>query len=107
VTITADEWIPVVVERLAREFEPLKIILFGSYARGDADPDSDIDLLVVLESVENKHTSAVAMRRALSDLPISKDIIVTTPAEIDRFGDLVGTVLRPALREGRVVFERG
>lgn len=41
------------------------------------------------------------MRRALSDLPVAKDIVVTTPAEIDRRGHLVGSVLRPALREGK------
>ena len=46
------------------------------------------------------------MRRTLSDLPVSKDIIVTTPEEIARRGHIVGTVLRAALREGKVVYER-
>ena len=81
-------------------------MLFGSRARGDARPDSDVDLLVVLDAVESKHDAAVAMRVALADMPLAKDIVVTTPQEIARRGDLVGTVLRPALREGRQLYVR-
>jgi hypothetical protein len=46
------------------------------------------------------------MRRLLRDLPTAKDVVVTTPKEIERCGDLVGTVLRPALKEGRVLYEK-
>jgi len=94
------------VERIARQFAPLRIILFGSRARGQARPDSDLDLLVVLPRVENKRQMAVRIGNALSDLPMSKDIIVTTPEEIAERGDIVGRVLRPALREGKVVCEQ-
>jgi len=76
-------------------------------ARGDAGSGSDVDLLVVLPEVADKRKAAVDMRRALADLPISKDIIVTTPEEIARQGQMVGTVLRPAIREGTVLYERG
>jgi predicted nucleotidyltransferase len=102
----ASDWIMPMVERIARDFHPLRIILFGSQARGDAGPDSDIDLLVVLPEVADKRQAAISMRRALAGFPVSKDIVVTTPAEIARRGDLVGTVLRPALREGRILYER-
>lgn len=101
----AMEWIPVVVERLVQQFQPLKIILFGSQARGDARPDSDVDLLVVLPQVENKHEAHVAMLRALGDLSVPVDIVITTPDELARRGHIVGTIFRPALREGRVVYE--
>lgn len=103
---TAADWIPVIVDRLVQGFRPLRILVFGSHARGDARPDSDIDLLVVMPRVENKKEMAVAMLRALSDLPVSKDVIPTDQEEIRRRGHLVGTVLRPALQEGRVVYER-
>lgn len=96
-----------IVKRITRGFHPLKIILFGSWARGDARPDSDYDLLVVLPQVENKRLSAVQIGNSLSDLPISKDIVVTTPSEIAARGDMIGNVLRPALREGKVVYEQG
>ncbi len=104
--MTAIAYLPAMTERIARLFDPIKIILFGSHARGDAKPDSDLDLLVVLSRVTNKRATAVEIRRALADFPVSKDIIVTTPDEIARRGDLVGDVLRPALKEGRVLYER-
>jgi len=98
--------IAAMTERIVQQFNPLRIILFGSQARGDAGPWSDVDLLVVLPEVANKREAAVEVRRALVNFTISKDIIVTTPDEIERRGDLVGTILRPALREGKILYER-
>ena len=64
------------------------------------------DLLVVMDEVEDKRRAAVEMRRALGDLTVSKDIVVTTHDEIARRGNVVGSVLRAALREGKIVHER-
>lgn len=96
----------VMVERIVEQFQPLKSILFGSHARGEATPNSDIDLLVVMPSITSKRRQAVEIGQALADLPVSKDIVVTTPEEIEVYGQLVGTILRPALREGTVLYER-
>lgn len=104
---TLEEWIPDLVQRLVERFDPLQIILFGSLATGDGGPDSDIDLVVVVPKVDDKHRLAVDMRVALADLPVPKDVIPTDPEEIQRRGDTLGGVLRAALREGRVVYERG
>ncbi len=104
--VTQPECLPEAVQRIARRFDPLRIILFGSWARGDARPDSDIDLLVVLPHVENKRLAAIRIGNELSDLPASKDIVVTTPEEIAARGNIIGDVLRPALREGKVIYER-
>jgi predicted nucleotidyltransferase len=101
-----DVWVSRMVEEIVRRFQPLRIILFGSHARGEAGPESDIDLLVVLAKVSDKRRAAVQIRRALACFPVPKDIIVTSPDEIAAKGDLVGTVLRPALREGKVVYEQ-
>ena len=101
-----DGYVEEMVRRIADRFAPLRVILFGSRAVGTARPDSDIDLLVILPHVENSRKAAVDIRRALADLPVGKDIIVSTPAEVSRFGDLVGHILRSALQEGVVLYER-
>ena len=92
---------------ITRQFKPERVILFGSQARGAGTKHSDIDFLVVLADVSNKRESAIQIRRALAKFPVAKDIIVTTPEEIKRRGNLVGSVLRSALQEGKVVYERG
>jgi predicted nucleotidyltransferase len=93
------------VDRIVRKFHPLRIILFGSWARGSARDDSDIDLLIVLPKVEHKRKAAIEVLRALNGLPITKDVIVTTPKEIKERGQVVGNILRPALEEGKIVYE--
>jgi len=98
--------IPLMVGRIVEQFHPRRVVLFSSRARGTATADSDVDLLIVLDRVADKRRAAIEIRRALSDLSVCKDIIVTTPDEIARRSDLPGSVLRPALREGKVVYER-
>jgi predicted nucleotidyltransferase len=94
------------IERIVQGFNPIRVILFGSHARGDAGEASDVDLLVVLPTVDNKREAAIAIRRVLAEFPVSKDIIVASPEEIERRRDLVGSILRPATREGKVLYER-
>lgn len=100
------DWLPVIVARLVQEFGPLQVILFGSQATGEARLDSDIDLLVVLPQVDHKRNTAVAMLRLLRDVPIPVDVVPTDPEEIARRGQLVGTVLRGALQNGKVLYDR-
>jgi predicted nucleotidyltransferase len=102
--LTSTEMIPEITARIVRAFHPAKIILFGSHARGDARADSDIDLLVVLRHVDDGRRAAAAVLDLLTDLTVAVDAIVVTPEELERFGDRSGTVLRPALREGRVLY---
>lgn len=94
------------VKRLVQRFNPDQIILFGSRARGTARPDSDYDLLVVLPITGSKRAKQVEMRVALHDLNVPTDIIVATPDEIERRREIVGTIIRPALREGKVLYAR-
>ena len=93
------------VDRIVRKFHPIRIILFGSWARGSAREDSDLDLLVVLPKVEHKRKATIEVLRALNGLPITKDVIVTTPKEIKERGQVIGNILRPALEEGKVIYE--
>ena len=104
--MTAETIISTMVDRIVGRFQPSRVVLFGSYARGTAIESSDVDLLVVMGDVQDKRRTAVDIRRSLGDLPISKDIVVTTPDEIVSRGDVVGSVLHAALREGVTVYER-
>lgn len=95
------------VRRIVERFSPDRVILFGSYARGAAEPDSDVDLLVVMRCTESTWQQAVEIRQSLADLPIAKDVIVVTPEYFERYRDIIGTVVWPAVREGKVLYERG
>jgi uncharacterized protein len=99
--------LPQAIDRLVREFDPLRIVLFGSHARGTASADSDIDLLVVVPAMGDKRELGVAMLRSLRGVRHPIDVIPTDPQEIARRGSMPGDVLRSALLEGKVVYERG
>jgi predicted nucleotidyltransferase len=96
----AEQLIEITVERLKAQFQPQKIVLFGSHARGEANEHSDVDLLVVVDDERYQRDLDLAMRRALSDVRVPKDIVVASAGTVERYGELVGTVYRPALREG-------
>ena len=100
-----NEFISIMTERIVRDFDPLQIILFGSQARGDADRDSDIDLLVVFAELTDKRKTAIDLEDALSDVPVAKDIIVSTPEELERSRTRIGSVLRYAQQEGKVLWK--
>jgi predicted nucleotidyltransferase len=91
---------------IVRWFQPEQIILFGSYARGDADVDSDVDFLVVMPVQDSKAEQEVRIGVALHDFPVAKDIVVSTPEEFAWRKDIVGTIEYPAVREGKVLYVR-
>ena len=94
-----EECIADAVDVIAREFEPLQILLFGSQARGDAKPDSDIDLIVVFEEVENRLERSGQILNALSDMEYPKDVVVATPENIKNRSPWTGEVLYSAMHE--------
>ena len=96
----------VVVGRIVSGFDPAKIILFGSYARGTPRRWSDLDIMVLLDRVDDHGRDAVAIRRALSDVYFPKDVVVATPAEFERMAKDTGYIHYYIRKEGRVLYER-
>lgn len=94
------------VGRITRHFNPERIILFGSLARGTADKHSDVDLLVVMPDEVDRRQTAIAIMEKLSGLGFAKDVIVATPDSIKDEGAVCGYALYYALREGVVLYER-
>ena len=94
------------VRRIVKQFDPDKIILFGSHARGDAGPESDVDLLVVMPIEGSKLEEMVEMRMAVRDIRTPKDILISTPESFAWRSKTIGTVEYPAAREGKVLYER-
>ena len=80
-----------------------RVILFGSHARGEADPNSDIDFLVIEPDVEDRHTEWNRLRRALGDIEAPVDLVVLDEALAARRAKVPGTMVYHALRDGRVI----
>jgi predicted nucleotidyltransferase len=100
------DWVPEAVSRIVENFAPLRLILFGSVARGDDGPDSDIDLLVVFDRIEGRrHDVATAILQATKSVGAPIDVFVTDVNDIKQRATVPG-LLRVALREGKVVHER-
>jgi predicted nucleotidyltransferase len=95
-----------IVDKIINNFNPEKIILFGSYAYGHPTVDSDMDIMIVMDTDEKPHKRAVSVRKVLKSIGIPKDIIVKTPEEFERFKDIVGTIVYPAAHKGRIIYER-
>ena len=103
---TAQKKIEEMVRRIVERFHPEQVILFGSYARGQAGPNSDVDLLVVMPVSGSKRKASIEIDLILAGSGLPKDIIVMTPEEVARTKDIVGTIVYPALREGKVMYDR-
>ena len=94
-----------IVDRIVKTIHPKKIILFGSRARREGRPDSDIDILVIADSDEPRYKRAIPLYGALSKIMIGMDIMVYTPAEVEEWSQASQAFVTTAIREGKVLYE--
>jgi predicted nucleotidyltransferase len=92
------------VSRLVAAAQPLKVILFGSHARGDADDHSDVDLLIIEPTVSNRYEEMIRLNRALKGMLMPVDLIVISEQEFEARSRIPGTVEHAACKEGRVLY---
>ena len=93
-----------VIRRVVEVAQPEKIILFGSAARGDMNRHSDVDLLVIKEGVHRRDLAG-RIYENLYGVGAAVDVVVVTPADVERYKDSHALVIKPALQEGKVVYE--
>ena len=95
------------IDRIVAAGRPRSVILFGSYARGESRPGSDLDILVVVDdSVANTRQESVRLRRALRGICMPVDIVVVRQTDLQKLGAIPGLLYEHVLREGKRVYER-
>ncbi len=107
--VLTTDMVNTIIQRLVNEFDPVKIILFGSYAWGKPGNDSDIDLLVIVPDISTKLSSvqlSIRAHRCLRGLQIPKDILVRTCSEIDKYITVYASLEAEILEKGRVLYEQ-
>ena len=101
----ADRVIKMMAERIVEKFSPLQILLFGSRARGDAEDESDIDLIVVFPEIKDRNALAVNVALEIKDFGFDKDVLVTTPEEYALGSNCTGHAFYYAAKDAKVLYE--
>jgi len=99
-----EQTLPELVRRIVQVAHPRQVILFGSAARGEIGPHSDVDLLVVVNETPHRRRLAQAIYRNLVGVGLAADIVVVTMQDLDDYKAHPYTVIRPALEEGKVIY---
>ena len=95
-----------VTRTIVERFHPKRIVLFGSYARGDADEESDLDLFVEMETSRRPPERAIEIASVFGLHSWPMDIFVYTPQEVKQLRGKGGTLLEEIEREGKVLYEQ-
>jgi predicted nucleotidyltransferase len=95
-----------ITRTIVERFHPRRVILFGSHAPGEAQPDSDLDLFVEMETQARPPERSVEISSVFGLRPWSMDVVVYTPEEVHRLRRVHGTVLSVIEAEGKVLYER-
>lgn len=92
-------------QRLIAEFQPKRIVWFGSRSRGEGGPDSDWDVMVIAESAASQHGRIVDALRVTRDVHVPADIVVFTPSERDKLAQWKSSIVYSAEQTGVVLYE--
>ena len=92
------------VNRIVEAAHPLRVILFGSAARNEMGPDSDLDILVIVPDGVHRRKTAQNIYRKLWGLGLSKDIVVVTTGDVKRYRSSPYMVIKAALEDGRELY---
>ena len=103
-SILKQETIDELTRLIVQAAHPRRIVLFGSAARGRMGPHSDLDVLVVMPDGVHRRRTAGNIYRALSGFGYSKDIVVVTEDDVQRFGGEPSLVIYPALKDGKELY---
>ena len=105
-----DKITPEIIQSMVREivshFRPLKVVLFGSWARGNAGAESDVDLLIVQTSEEPRYKRPGPIRKLLRKYLFAKDILVYTPEEINQWANVPQAFITTVMSTGKVLYEK-
>lgn len=95
-----------ITRTIVEKFNPKRIVLFGSHARGEAKPDSDLDIFVEMETEARPPERAVQISSVFGLRPWSMDVVVYTPEEVSKLRGIHGTLLSLIEAEGKLLYER-
>ena len=101
-----DELVQEITRKIVQSFHPKRIIAFGSYARGEQKPDSDLDLIVEMESDQPFYKRGLGIAALFRDRRWAMDLLVYTPEEFQELSKVFGSLLYSVEREGKVLYER-
>jgi predicted nucleotidyltransferase len=104
--LISEEIIAEAIDRLVETANPQRVYLFGSYARGDARDESDLDFLVVEKSVESRRREMVRLHDSIRSMRIPVDILVVSETAFEEWANVRGTVIHKAVTEGRLCYEQ-
>lgn len=100
------EKVATAIKKIIEISKPRKLILFGSYIRGDIRLNSDLDILVVTgDEIENPRKESVRIRSSLRGIGMPMDILVVSENKLEEFAETPGLIYREIMKSGQVVYE--
>ena len=95
------------IDRIVEAVHPIRIILFGSAARGEMRPDSDVDVMVVVPDGTHRSNTVRYLYKQIFGFGFPVDIVVATPSMLEQHKDNIGLIYRAVLAEGKEVYVAG